>query len=886
MRGCYPQGLRRALDKLPETLDATYERALLGIEKTKREYAYRLFQCLVVSIRPLRVEELAEVLAVLLDTGEDPEYHVDWRPEDAQQSVLSTCSSLITIANVDGSSVVQFSHFSVKEFLMSSRLANAGGHLSPYHILTHSAHSIIARASLGVLLSLGDQVDKTIVEKRPLALYASQYWVDHAKFEGVSPTIHDLMERLFDPDKPHFATWIWLYDMDRPWGGHMMVGPGPRQPKATPLYYASLCGLCDLVKCLATTHPWDVNASGGVYDTALHAACVQREINTARALLEHGANIHIIDERGRSPLHSASRRGHADVVELLLQYGADVDIEEAETLWTPLHFAAQNGELEICRLLLEYGATIDKTTNQQETPLHVTSRSGNLEIARFLIEQGADITSRHNRGWTPLHMASRHGHLDLVEIFLEGDVDINSHEGTPLNLASASGNLEVARFLIEHGAEVNCSDKRGWTPIHSAARNGHLENVQLLLNHGTDVQVRNRDQETPLILASQGGHVDVSRLLIGHQADIHTVSNSGWEPLHFASRYGHAGIVQLLLDHGADVNVWTADLWAPLHLASTNGHLDVAALLLKHDAEVDIHSRNQKTPLHLVSEIGAVEMASLLIKHGSNVDAQDSWGWTPSHVVAQMGNLDMMKLLLDSGADVGIRDKNDRSAFDVALGYGKRNIENFLANHDRKLSTTQLENAVRSTSLEAESQNSLPAIEVAELQQPRCNADEEEANDGEDTSLHRALETGLFSVVHWRRLLDRGADVKERDEMFLTPLDVAAQDGKLEIAKILIEYCADVNCRDLIGWSPLHKAARNGHVDVVRLLLDNGADVNALQRNHQTPLHIASLNGCLEVVLLLLERGANVKLQNAYGRTPCQEASKGGHRNIAQLLSE
>jgi hypothetical protein len=215
LRECYPQALRRNLDKLPETLDATYERTLLGIEKTKLEYAYRLFQCLVASIRPLRVEELAEVLAVLLDTEEESEYHADWRPEDSQQSVLSTCSSLIIIENVDGSSAVQFSHFSVKEFLMSCRLVNAGEHLSRYHILSHSSNSVIARASLSVLLNLGDQVDKNVLENHPLALYASRYWVDHAKFEGASSSIQDLMERLFDPEKPHFATWVWLYDVYR-----------------------------------------------------------------------------------------------------------------------------------------------------------------------------------------------------------------------------------------------------------------------------------------------------------------------------------------------------------------------------------------------------------------------------------------------------------------------------------------------------------------------------------------------------------------------------------------------------------------------------------------------------------------------------------------------
>ena len=212
---------------------------ILGIEKTKREYAYHLFQCLVVSIRPLRVEELAEVLAVLLDSGEGSEYHADWRPEDAQQEVLSTCSSLITVTNVDGSSVVQFAHFSVKEFLMSSRLANARDPLSRYHILPHSSHTVIARVSLNVLLSIGDKVDKSAVENHPLALYASRYWVNHAKFEAVLSSIQDLMERLFDPSQPHFATWVWLYDMDRPWEGHMATAR-PMKPTATPLYYASL----------------------------------------------------------------------------------------------------------------------------------------------------------------------------------------------------------------------------------------------------------------------------------------------------------------------------------------------------------------------------------------------------------------------------------------------------------------------------------------------------------------------------------------------------------------------------------------------------------------------------------------------------------------------
>ena len=88
---------------------------LLGIDEEKREYAQRLFRCLAVSIRPLRVEELAEILAVQFDEADSPTFNADWRPENAEEAVLSVCSSLITVVDRGGHQIVQFSHFSVKE---------------------------------------------------------------------------------------------------------------------------------------------------------------------------------------------------------------------------------------------------------------------------------------------------------------------------------------------------------------------------------------------------------------------------------------------------------------------------------------------------------------------------------------------------------------------------------------------------------------------------------------------------------------------------------------------------------------------------------------------------------------------------------------------------
>ena len=155
---------------------------------------------------------------------------------------------------------------------MSDRLNDAGERLSPYGVVPHSAHATLARASLSALLSLDEHVDKTSVEKdHPLAIYGAQHWVNHAKFGTVGLDIQDLMERLFDRNRPYFAAWVWICNFDRPWEGQIATAQ-PDQPEASPLYYASLCGFTRIVEHLAVTHPGDVNAKGGQHETHLSAA--------------------------------------------------------------------------------------------------------------------------------------------------------------------------------------------------------------------------------------------------------------------------------------------------------------------------------------------------------------------------------------------------------------------------------------------------------------------------------------------------------------------------------------------------------------------------------------------------------------------------------------
>jgi len=174
-------------------------------------------QCLTAAIRPLHVEELAEVLAVDIDAeGAVPKLNEGLRWKDQKGAVLSACSSLVAVVNVDGSDVVQFSHPSVKEFLTSPRLAASSERVSFFHVSLEPAHTILAQACLGVLLRLDDQINRDSIKEYPLAEYAARYWVEHANHGNVSSHLEVAMETLFDPEKRHFDAWVWMHDMTNP----------------------------------------------------------------------------------------------------------------------------------------------------------------------------------------------------------------------------------------------------------------------------------------------------------------------------------------------------------------------------------------------------------------------------------------------------------------------------------------------------------------------------------------------------------------------------------------------------------------------------------------------------------------------------------------------
>ena len=419
------------------------------INDTNWEFARRLFHCVAVAARPLRVEELAEILAFDFESGPIPNFCEGWRPPNPVDAVLSTCSTLLAIVYERGSPVVQFAHFSVKEYLTSARLAEANDKISRrYHVSMTHAHTLVAQACLGILLHLDQNITRDSLKKFPLAEYAATHWAGHSRIENVSQKLEDGMKQLFDASKPHFAIWVWIHDQ-----GFWIRGQRPFPPIGTPLHYAALYGLHAITRFLVTEQSLDVN-SQSIHNnfTPLHLTSWEGHVENAHVLLEVGADARAQDNDEQSPLHQASYKGHVEVVRVLLEGGADARAQDKRAR-SPLHRASSEGHVEVARMLLEGGADASARDISGRSSLYQASLEGHVEVARVLLKAGADAGAQDKDGRSPLHLASC---------------------------------KEVASVLLEAGVDANTQDKYGWSPLHWTVSEGHLHVARVLLQYDAD----------------------------------------------------------------------------------------------------------------------------------------------------------------------------------------------------------------------------------------------------------------------------------------------------------------------------------------------------------------------------------------------------------------
>ncbi|KAF8007479.1 hypothetical protein BT93_K1483 [Corymbia citriodora subsp. variegata] len=309
--------------------------------------------------------------------------------------------------------------------------------------------------------------------------------------------------------------------------------------------------------------------------TLLHLAIAQARPDLVQLLLEFGADVEARGGSGSTPLEAAAAAGEALIAELLLARRARTERSETST-YGAIHLAAGGGHMEVLRLLLLKGADPDSPARDGSTALHLAVEERRRDCARLLLANGARTDVRTSGdGETPLHVAARLGDEQMVKLLLQkgANKDVRSRYGkTAYDMAAENGHARlfdalklgdrlcaVARKgdvrainrLLESGAAVNGRDQHGWTALHRAAFKGRVDAVRTLLDKGVDVDARDEDGYTALHCAAESGQFDVVELLVKKGADVEARTNKGVTALQVAESLQCAGITRILVHGGA-----------------------------------------------------------------------------------------------------------------------------------------------------------------------------------------------------------------------------------------------------------------------------------------------------------------------------------------------
>uniref|UniRef100_A0A1A7W8I9 CASK interacting protein 1 n=1 Tax=Iconisemion striatum TaxID=60296 RepID=A0A1A7W8I9_9TELE len=231
-------------------------------------------------------------------------------------------------------------------------------------------------------------------------------------------------------------------------------------------------------------------------------------------------NVNFQDTDGFSPLHHAALNGNVELISLLLESQAAVDIRDQKGM-RPLHYAAWQGKAEPMKMLLKSGSSVNGQSDEGQIPLHLSAQHGHYDVSEMLLQHQSNPCIVDNAGKTPLDLACEFGRVGVVQLLLSSNMcaallepkkgDSTDPNGTsPLHLAAKNGHIDIIRLLIQAGIDINRQTKAG-TALHEAALCGKTDVVRLLLESGINATVRNTYSQTALDIVYQFTATQASR---------------------------------------------------------------------------------------------------------------------------------------------------------------------------------------------------------------------------------------------------------------------------------------------------------------------------------------------------------------------------------------
>ena len=580
-------------------------------------------------------------------------------------------------------------------------------------------------------------------------------------------------------------------------------------------------------------------------------------------------NVDEVLKNGMTSLMVFSSIGHTNIVKLLLEAGANPNIQcqsilsallrlpfqfEPSNGSTALMFASLKGHTEIVELLLKHKANPDVEDEDGDTALSFAVQKGHVGTVKCLLKSNPNVNVRSigpNALGSPLIVAidgltaavlhlpnqmafsgSEKNYTDIIKLLIKNpgtDVNIKGKNGmTCLMRASAIGCTEVVKWLLEVEANPNIQIEQ---PAAAAQVNDFFSMIQADLMNGM----------TALMLAAKKGYLEIVTMLLKANATPDLQNGRGDNALFIAISKGHAVIVQQLLQYGAD------PCFMSKKYNSTPLHMVLHRIRLK------------KTNLEFSNDMAAstddfLEVLKVLLQHPKvNVDVVNTQGCTGLMIASSCECVEAVELLINAGADPNIQTHSSTS-----------NSANLFM---------------------------LPLITSGV------------------TALMIASERNNTKIV--KLLLQGGANPNTRTQNGSNSLLTAAKLGHIEVVKLLLEFKTDPVVFQEDGATPLHiaitgmsiksgrpnieaptfiKEALTGTMDsytkIAELLVAYSNTVNAVASNGYTSLMIAGEMGCIPAVRLLLEAGADTTVQLQNGLTVNELAILKGHKEVVQILKD
>ncbi|KAF3806347.1 hypothetical protein GCG54_00006109 [Colletotrichum gloeosporioides] len=491
-----PHNLSKLLESLPKTLDETYERMLLGIPEHAQECSQRILTALCCAKRSSTVPEVIECAAVELEP--EPALNPDRRLEKAK-AIEEACPGLVEIYTAPFKMLDSRTY----EYLESERILHQKP-VSQFHTGGHGGQVEMLNICLAVLNAeykrLLDFTSLLHDADGPLVEYAQSHWYLHFTEGKETPALIDRVLRLCqDSSSLRVLTFECLrfdrgfnqcyleednlealeFDMDN--FGRLELAGGTLIEDKTCVYLMTMLGFHSTVSGM----------------TPLQQASSDGHEEIVRLLLEDGAGINLSGKHGNA-LSAAAKNRHMGTVQLLVDHNADVNAG-GERFASALSAAAWGGNMDIVQHLLDHDADVNATGKSLASPLVSAVTKGHAEVVQLLLDSGADVTALNSAGCA-LMAAAQHSRILIAQLLLEQGANVQCrHRGLedtfhliPLVIASGKGDLEAMKLLLEHGADLNAiryhqhSTRQSIfisTPLLSALERGNVEAARLLLEH-------------------------------------------------------------------------------------------------------------------------------------------------------------------------------------------------------------------------------------------------------------------------------------------------------------------------------------------------------------------------------------------------------------------